>query len=324
MPHESCEHICWILIKKFKVHPKDEMLFQSGLSETSLRSLFNKDYVSQGKSNTLVEKAPRKSTHGNTGLRVLTRDDECPICFDKFFQSSKGVTQCQTCKNYVHIPCRDLWKRNGDADTKDRCPYCRGHFGASAPIPNRCVPWRKNKTIPTSKSDSLDPRITIPEPSKTDFVDCLQGLSLQHVSDQQYLSPMQSSDFVLTSSAFKPQIRLHNSIPLSRSQNAAVRPRTLGVAGKGLAQFNSTQKVVGPILEARKLSKTIPKRSQSQKLLLDKTVAAIRFVQQVGNKGQAVVEKTFTQLAHALQMQNAAEDTRARITRSASGSVMRN
>ncbi|OQV13937.1 putative E3 ubiquitin-protein ligase Zswim2 [Hypsibius exemplaris] len=290
---EPCLHICWLLMKKFKVRPENEMLFQKGLNESYLKSLFSIEKLHESKK--IEKRRKQDQSGGRNKARVLTRDDECPICFDKFFQSLKGITQCSTCSNHVHIPCRNLWKRNGDSDTKDRCPYCRGNFGAGSPVHASLIPWKRsqtNKAATLPMEDSVTIHKVLP-PSFT--TECIKGYSLGAVEIDELPSYIPSSG---RSHEWQAGDEMSSSFIQSSTSSLEFlkRPRLLTgkkvgeltIAGRGLPQFNSCQEMTGPTRELACSRK--PARSQrSVPNALTKAVSAIRHNQQVGTKGPTAV-----------------------------------
>lgn len=69
-------------------------------------------------------------------------------------------------------------------------------------------------------------------------------------------------------------------------------PKTLGIAGRGLPQFNSSQMETGPDPEIRLVHKTLASTKGIGELaMLNKAVAALRHNQQVGMKGPTAISQ---------------------------------
>ena len=199
-----------------------------------------------------------------------------------------------TCKNHVHIQCSNLWKRNGDSDNTDRCPYCRGLFGYGNPIPTHCVPWRKTKSASTLPPTDQN-IIIFHEPAEPDFnVECIKGSSLKLSASLPAQSP-ELHDWSIGSSSsylYIPSSDSHLCYTTDRPLDSK-GPSHLGVAGRGLPQFNSTQRRTGPVLEDahEKLHKLrYQLRQVAKPNVLAQAISAIRHRQQMGPKAQTSFE----------------------------------
>ncbi|CAH8843676.1 unnamed protein product [Trichobilharzia szidati] len=139
--NELCIHLCWLLMKRFKVDPNNPVSWQTGLVEREISALLDGQYS--------VNKTPSKSLakcsndsenkdeefKGNNQRRIEA-DDICPICQDNLLcQKRYPVTFCRrSCGNSVHIKCMKVWtdhqrKQNslGIMDSVT-CPMCREEF----------------------------------------------------------------------------------------------------------------------------------------------------------------------------------------------------
>ncbi|XP_067942813.1 E3 ubiquitin-protein ligase Zswim2-like [Watersipora subatra] len=135
---ELCKHICWVLLKKFRVTRDDPISWQSGLVEREINSLL----LAEKKRRSEIRNRPvtprqlataPKTHNGRTVLeqREITEEDSCPICMEDLLANRQPVTYCRySCSNNIHIKCMKIWaehqSKSGDII---RCPFCREDFG---------------------------------------------------------------------------------------------------------------------------------------------------------------------------------------------------
>ncbi|CAK8689624.1 unnamed protein product [Clavelina lepadiformis] len=127
-----CKHICWLLLKKFKLNRQNELSFQLGLVEREINEIL-RGPRSQKKQNLTNETI--NNDYGKEVLkqRDLTDDDVCPICQEPLLENRQPVTFCRYgCGNSVHIKCMKIWadhqKQTSGSDVI-LCPFCREEFG---------------------------------------------------------------------------------------------------------------------------------------------------------------------------------------------------
>jgi hypothetical protein len=122
-----CKHVCFVICKIGKFY--DQEIFetfklsseQGPLLEQKLMQVWNGD---EGIIDMLLVDRFQKmelAGHGSDGDppgRLLSDEDECPICYDKLKGTS--ITACNECGNYVHDRCLERWLA-----IKSTCVYCR-------------------------------------------------------------------------------------------------------------------------------------------------------------------------------------------------------
>uniref|UniRef100_A0AAV2L5R6 Uncharacterized protein n=1 Tax=Knipowitschia caucasica TaxID=637954 RepID=A0AAV2L5R6_KNICA len=137
---EPCKHICWVLLKKFRIPKEHEYSFQCGLSDRQISEVL---YGSHQPPQSSAPSAPRASgsseasedlTLGRPG-EVLQRDiqaqDVCPICQEELLERKQPVAFCRFgCGNNVHISCMRVWAEHRQRSDSEMvpCPLCREDF----------------------------------------------------------------------------------------------------------------------------------------------------------------------------------------------------
>ncbi|XP_063421858.1 E3 ubiquitin-protein ligase ZSWIM2-like isoform X3 [Mytilus trossulus] len=136
---DLCRHLCWLILKKFRVTQNNPISWQLGLVDRELNEVLH------GHANKQPPKPPvrRWSTSGSSAATAtdsrptirqkdITDDDCCPICQDELLNKHIPVTYCKFgCGNSIHIKCMKVYaehqKTTGDSIIK--CPFCREDFG---------------------------------------------------------------------------------------------------------------------------------------------------------------------------------------------------
>lgn len=136
---DLCRHLCWLILKKFRVTQNNPISWQLGLVDRELNEVLH------GHANKQPPKPPvrRWSTSGTSTTTAtdsrptirqkdITDDDCCPICQDELLNKHIPVTYCKFgCGNSIHIKCMKIYaehqKTTGDSIIK--CPFCREDFG---------------------------------------------------------------------------------------------------------------------------------------------------------------------------------------------------
>ncbi|XP_055068148.2 E3 ubiquitin-protein ligase ZSWIM2 isoform X1 [Misgurnus anguillicaudatus] len=135
---DLCTHICWILMRKFRLPRDHEYCFQYGLAERQILELLQGLHVAKitshndrGRSET--SRSQPSEEEGGLRPKAIGEDDICPICQEELFLKKLPVTYCKfSCGNNIHISCMKVW---ADHQTKInphgmiKCPLCREDFG---------------------------------------------------------------------------------------------------------------------------------------------------------------------------------------------------
>ncbi|XP_057193638.1 E3 ubiquitin-protein ligase ZSWIM2 isoform X1 [Triplophysa rosa] len=162
---DLCQHICWILMRKFRLPRDHEYCFQYGLAERQILDLLQGLHVTKTTSHSDRPSCPEPDEDdGRVRQKAIEKDDLCPVCQEELLLKKLPVTYCryvsfiadvnedyseifhQTvpmtsvsvlllfrfgCGNNIHISCMKVW---ADHQTKLnsrmlKCPLCRDDFG---------------------------------------------------------------------------------------------------------------------------------------------------------------------------------------------------
>lgn len=138
---ELCKHICWLLLKKFRVSRNAPLSWQKGLNEREINELLYNQTSNINANNSEATSTPSQEAAGLEETREITDgcveqraiDDEsvCPICLDNLLKSHQPVTYCRYgCGNSIHIKCMRIHAVHQKTNEKETitCPMCRANF----------------------------------------------------------------------------------------------------------------------------------------------------------------------------------------------------
>ncbi|XP_061413043.1 E3 ubiquitin-protein ligase ZSWIM2 isoform X2 [Lethenteron reissneri] len=140
---DLCKHICWLLLKKFRLPREHEYAFQVGLVAREIVELLSGLHHTQAArpantQPTHLSNVAHAGSHASMAQKDIGINDICPICQEEFFKRRLPVTYCRHgCGNSVHISCMKMWAdhqtREGDDGSMTlSCPLCRECFGTYA------------------------------------------------------------------------------------------------------------------------------------------------------------------------------------------------
>ncbi|XP_043931061.1 E3 ubiquitin-protein ligase ZSWIM2 [Protopterus annectens] len=164
---ELCKHICWILLKKFRLPRDHEYAFQLGLVEREINELLrglHQIKTPRPQASTPSVKVTTSDGGSKKKQKEIDTDDICPICQEELLKKRLPVTYCRNgCGNNVHISCMKIWADHqalSDNDVMVKCPLCREDFGPLKLI----LEEYKNSTklITTAEKEQLDKHLGIP------------------------------------------------------------------------------------------------------------------------------------------------------------------
>lgn len=133
---EPCKHICWVLLKKFRLPKDHEYSFQCGLSERQISEVLHGSHqIQQTQPPTTTTVAEGLSRQRSAGVhqRDIQPQDVCPICQDELLERRQPVAYCRlSCGNSVHLSCMKVLvvhQRRSETDlVMVKCPLCREDF----------------------------------------------------------------------------------------------------------------------------------------------------------------------------------------------------
>ncbi|XP_054826796.1 E3 ubiquitin-protein ligase ZSWIM2 [Eublepharis macularius] len=162
---DLCKHICWLLLKKFKLPRDHEYALKLGLVEREI------NYVLKGHQVTPEPKITVNSTEelqvaddGYIKQKEIENEDVCPVCQEELFKKMRPVTYCRFgCGNSIHIECMKIWadhQKGLERDASVKCPLCREDF---APLKLILEEFRNCKRFVTAaEKQRLDKHLGVP------------------------------------------------------------------------------------------------------------------------------------------------------------------
>uniref|UniRef100_A0A8C6XKS8 Zinc finger SWIM-type containing 2 n=1 Tax=Naja naja TaxID=35670 RepID=A0A8C6XKS8_NAJNA len=162
---DLCKHICWLLLKKFKLPRDHEYALQIGLLEREINYLLQiPQLASQVKVIVHSLKELKTVDDGYVKQKSIDNDDICPVCQDTLLKKMLPVTYCRFgCGNNIHIVCMKIWidhQRDLEKNSLVKCPLCRENF---APLKLILEEFRNCKKLVTAaEKQSLNKHLGIP------------------------------------------------------------------------------------------------------------------------------------------------------------------
>uniref|UniRef100_A0A1I8HYT8 SWIM-type domain-containing protein n=2 Tax=Macrostomum lignano TaxID=282301 RepID=A0A1I8HYT8_9PLAT len=157
---DLCRHICWLLLRRFRIDRDDPLSWQAGLVEREINGLLTgarrrrsaaaaaaSTAAASGSSNGGAadaedgSKRPNPAASAEAAQRPISEEDVCPICQEELLASRLPVTYCRlTCGNSIHMRCMHVWTTHqkkqqqgaAAANVNIACPMCRGDFAPYA------------------------------------------------------------------------------------------------------------------------------------------------------------------------------------------------
>ncbi|KAM9334154.1 E3 ubiquitin-protein ligase ZSWIM2 [Symphorus nematophorus] len=140
---QPCKHICWVLLRKFRLPREHEYSFQHGLVERQISEVLDgsrqtKDHRTENEpsaaSRTPSQAVITGQEAGSVCRKVIQAQDVCPICQEELLEKKQPVSYCRFgCGNSVHISCMKVWadhQRLSDREETVKCPLCREDFSS--------------------------------------------------------------------------------------------------------------------------------------------------------------------------------------------------
>lgn len=132
---EPCKHICWVLLKRFRLPKEHEYTFQCGLSELQISEVLHGSHQIQQirAPSTAAGEGLRQPQPGGILQRNIKPQDVCPICQDELLEKRQPVAYCRySCGNNVHLSCMKMLAEHQQRSDTDlmtvKCPLCREDF----------------------------------------------------------------------------------------------------------------------------------------------------------------------------------------------------
>ncbi|CAF3787582.1 unnamed protein product [Rotaria sordida] len=133
---DLCKHICWLLLKRFRVPRTNPMLWQKGLVEREINELLRGLAREDERNKTNHTQKPKNDDEDDDDSEVeqrpINENDVCPICQEEFLIKKVPITYCRHgCGNNVHVKCMKVWLDHqvSTGEKIVKCPLCRETFG---------------------------------------------------------------------------------------------------------------------------------------------------------------------------------------------------
>uniref|UniRef100_A0A8D2ADE5 RING-type E3 ubiquitin transferase n=1 Tax=Sciurus vulgaris TaxID=55149 RepID=A0A8D2ADE5_SCIVU len=161
---ELCKHICWVLLKKFKLPRNHESAFQLGLVEGEITDLLRGIHRVQTPQPGTGDETAHVKEDGYIKQKEIDSEDICSICQEVLLEKKLPVTFCRFgCGNNFHIKCMKILAnyQNTVSNTSTlKCPLCRKEF---APLKLVLEEFQNaTKLVTTSEKERLNKHLGIP------------------------------------------------------------------------------------------------------------------------------------------------------------------
>ncbi|XP_007963768.3 E3 ubiquitin-protein ligase ZSWIM2 [Chlorocebus sabaeus] len=160
---ELCKHICWVLLKKFKLPRNHESALQLGLGEREISDLLRGIHRVQTPQPGTNDHNEHVEEDGYIKQKEIDSDDICSICQELLLEKKLPVTFCRFgCGNSIHIKCmKILANYQSTSDTSMlKCPLCRKEF---APLKLILEEFKNSsKLVTAAEKERLDKHLGIP------------------------------------------------------------------------------------------------------------------------------------------------------------------
>nr|XP_025869367.1 E3 ubiquitin-protein ligase ZSWIM2 [Vulpes vulpes] len=161
---ELCKHICWVLLKKFKLPRNHESALRLGLVEREISDLLQGIHRVQTPQKRTNGEAVHIEEDGYITQKEIGSDDICSICQELLLEKKLPVTFCRFgCGNSIHIKCMKILANYQDpiSDTSMlKCPLCRKEF---APLKLVLEEFKNSSNLVTAaERERLDKHLGIP------------------------------------------------------------------------------------------------------------------------------------------------------------------
>ncbi|XP_060774083.1 E3 ubiquitin-protein ligase ZSWIM2 [Neoarius graeffei] len=129
---DLCKHICWILMRKFRLPRDHEYCFQTGLVERQILEVLQHPSKKDSVPSAPEKLCSHEEDDGFIKQKDIREDDICPICQEELLRKKLPVAYCRFgCGNNIHISCMKVWvdhQSRSETDSMVKCPLCRETF----------------------------------------------------------------------------------------------------------------------------------------------------------------------------------------------------
>ncbi|XP_007957814.1 E3 ubiquitin-protein ligase ZSWIM2 [Orycteropus afer afer] len=161
---DLCKHICWVLLKKFKLPRNHESAFQLGLMEAEISDLLRGIHRVQTPQPGTNEENTHVEEDGCIKQKEVGSEDICSICQEVLLEKKLPITYCRYgCGNNIHIKCMKILANYQDMTPNTsmlKCPLCRKDF---APLKLILEEFKNSSKLESvAEKERLDKHLGIP------------------------------------------------------------------------------------------------------------------------------------------------------------------
>ncbi|XP_028366333.2 E3 ubiquitin-protein ligase ZSWIM2 isoform X1 [Phyllostomus discolor] len=161
---ELCKHICWVLLKRFKLPRNHEYALKLGLMEGEINDLLQGIHQVKVPQKIENDENSHIEEDGYIKQKEIDSDDICSICQEILLEKRLPVTFCRLgCGNNMHIKCMKILANYQDTISNTsmlKCPLCRKEF---APLKLILEEFRNSsKLVAAAEKEQLDKQLGIP------------------------------------------------------------------------------------------------------------------------------------------------------------------
>ncbi|KAJ8403421.1 hypothetical protein AAFF_G00351930 [Aldrovandia affinis] len=129
---DLCKHICWVLIRRFRLPRNHEYCLQLGLVDRQINDMVQDLHPLRTARPVNTPAPPMFEEDGCVRQKEIDAEDVCPICQEELLGKRLPVAYCRYgCGNNIHISCMKVWADHQsplEADDMVQCPLCREGF----------------------------------------------------------------------------------------------------------------------------------------------------------------------------------------------------
>ncbi|KAM6178514.1 E3 ubiquitin-protein ligase ZSWIM2 [Rhynchocyon petersi] len=161
---DLCKHICWVLLKKFKLPRNHEYALQLGLMEGEISDLLRGIHRVRSPLPGTEEENSHTEEDDQIKQKEIDSENVCSICQEVLLEKKLPVTFCRYgCGNSIHIKCMKILADYQDTATNTtmlKCPLCRREFASLKLILEEFK--NSNQLVTAAEKELLDKHLGIP------------------------------------------------------------------------------------------------------------------------------------------------------------------
>ncbi|KAF5895405.1 E3 ubiquitin-protein ligase ZSWIM2-like [Clarias magur] len=161
---DLCKHLCWVLMRKFRLPRNHEYCFQTGLVERQILEVLQHPFRTDSVPSAPAQVCSVEEDDGTMRQKDIRDDDICPICQEELLRKRLPVAHCRFgCGNNVHVSCVRLWadhQTSSETTGMVKCPLCRENFSTTKML--RELVKNASRMCTSSERERLEKHLGIP------------------------------------------------------------------------------------------------------------------------------------------------------------------